>query len=551
MTAKKDSITRFFEIVPGILTWATLIGAPLFSYFHPAWVAVYIILFDLYWFLKAGNVAIHLMHSYRNLKTHEKIDWRDYLSKLSDLEKFKNNLRLCFTQASSRKLRNFYQSQMERVEKIPANRNLDASRIYHLIILPTYKESLQVLESSIASCVAADYSKEKMIVILAVEERGGAETAENAKLLSEKFGSAFYKFITVVHPDGLSGEAKVKGANITYSAIKAQKLFDELKIPYEDVIVSAFDSDTIASKNYFAHLTYDFLTAKKPLQTSYQPMPMFLNNIWDTPAIARVIAVSSSFWQLVEASRPDRLVTFSSHSMSFKTLVDVGFWRKDLIPDDSHIFWQCFAHFNGDYRAQPLFTTLYMDAVLGESYFGTLVAQYKQKRRWAWGVLEISMLFPEFLRNKKIPLWKKLVYGERLVEGHYFWATASLLIALLGWLPLLLGGDRFGQSVLAVNLPFMTKIIMTVATFFLLFSMYVNMVILPPRPAKYGKLKTLSMLLQWVFSPIVSSIFGSLPAIDAQTRLMLGKYMEFYVTPKFRKTKVEISSEQTTINYAG
>ncbi|MBI2355679.1 MAG: hypothetical protein HYV13_00550 [Candidatus Doudnabacteria bacterium] len=63
-------MAKFFEIFPGVLTWATLLGSPLLAYFHPVWVSVYIIIFDLYWFLKAGNVAIHLMHSYARLKIH-------------------------------------------------------------------------------------------------------------------------------------------------------------------------------------------------------------------------------------------------------------------------------------------------------------------------------------------------------------------------------------------------------------------------------------------------------------------------------------------------
>jgi hypothetical protein len=201
-------------------------------------------------------------------------------------------------------------------------------------------------------------------------------------------------------------------------------------------------------------------------------------------------------------------------------------------------------HFNGDYKTQPLFTTVSMDAVLGESYIGTLIAQYKQKRRWAWGVTEISMIIPEFIKNKKIPVWKKLLYGERLIEGHYFWATASLMIALLGWMPLYLGGERFGTTVVAVNLPIMTRAIMSVATFFLIFSMYVNTVILPPRPKGYPWWRSVSMIVQWVFSPIVSSVFGSLPAIDAQTRLMFGKYMEFWVTPKIRKQPLNINESK-------
>lgn len=541
---KKNNLIRFLEILPGVLTWFTLLAAPVLSYFHPVWVSVFIIAFDIYWFLKGGNVAIHLLHSYATLKAHNQVDWYDMVRKLSDKEQFINYLTEKSNQEKNSRVKQLYKSEIEKVKKLDPERNLDWQKIYHLILLPTMREDISVLEISVKSYAESDYPCEKLIFVLATEERAGQQALDNAKILTEKFGNKFKKFITVNHPDGLAGEAKGKGANITYAAKVAQKYLDQEGIAYENVIVSAFDSDTTISKDYFTHLTYDFLTADKPHQASYQPMPVYHNNIWDTPAIARVIATSSSFWQLVEASRPDRLVTFSSHSMSFQTLVDVGFWRVDIIPEDSHIFWQCFLHFNGDYKTQPLFTTVSMDAVLGESYIGTLIAQYKQKRRWAWGVTEISMIIPEFIKNKKIPVWKKLLYGERLIEGHYFWATASLMIALLGWMPLYLGGERFGTTVVAVNLPIMTRAIMSVATFFLIFSMYVNTVILPPRPKGYPWWKSVSMIVQWVFSPIVSSVFGSLPAIDAQTRLMFGKYMEFWVTPKIRKQPLNINESK-------
>ena len=480
-------------------------------------------------------MAIHLMHSYFELKTHGKIDWFDWLERLKNPDLFKTNLYELLKNNPPRDLVRLYKSQIERLEELPRGRNFDWQRIYHVVILATVKEGLDVLEGSIQACVNASYDHAKIIFVLAIEERGGAEAYDRAGLLRDKYSGDFLKFIICQHPDGIAGEAKVKGANLAFAGHQTQQVLDEMGIQYEDVIVSTFDSDTTVSDNYFTHLTFDFLTAKKPFQSSYQPMPMYHNNIWDTPAVARVIATSSSFWQLVEASRPDRLITFSSHAMSFKTLVDVGFWRTDIIPDDSHIFWQCFLHFDGDYRSLPLFTTVSMDAVLGDSYIGTLIAQYKQKLRWAWGVTEIPMLFPELLKNKKIPLWKKFIYSERLVEGHYFWATASIMIAVLGWLPLIFGGDRFGNTVLAFNLPVLTKIIMSIATFFLFFSMYINMVLLPPRPAGVSRWKSFSMLWQWIFSPIVSSVFGSMPAIHAQTRMMLGKYMEFWVTPKVRK----------------
>jgi hypothetical protein len=536
----KSLSVRLLEILPGTLTWVTLIGAPVLSYFHPVWISVYIILFDLYWFLKGANVAIHLMHSHQRLKMHNRVDWKDWCARLFNLPQFKQYLVEQNGIENLRGMRRLYAEHIERISNISDNRNLDWKKIYHLIILPLYQEGLEVLEPSIRSYLDADYPNENIIMVLAVEERAGEKAVANAKVLEQKFGDKFFKFFTIMHPDGLVGEARGKGANCGYAAEAVSHELIKMNIPFENIIVSNFDCDTTVARNYFAHLTFDFLTIDKPHQASYQPMPVFHNNIWDTPAVARVIAISSSFWQLVEASRPDRLVTFSSHSMSFKTLVDVGFWRRDLIPEDSYIFWQCFNHFNGDYRTHPLFTMVSMDAVLGDSYWTTLVAQYKQKRRWAWGAIQISLVFPQFRRNKKMPLWKKLLYGYRMIEGYYFWATASIMIALLGWLPLIFGGDRFGDTVLALNLAQMTRGIMSVATFFLLFSVYVSLVMLPKRPAGYSRWKSFSMVWQWVFSPIVSSVFGSFPAIDAQTRLMFGKYMEFWVTPKVRKQEVKI-----------
>ncbi len=544
---KKTLTIRLLEILPGALTWTTLIGAPVLAYYHPVWISIYIILFDLYWFLKGGNVAIHLMHSHRKMKAHDKIDWKVWCIQLLQLESFKNYLRKGSLEEATPALRQLYVEHLERIEKIPGDRNTDWTRIYHLIILPLYQEGLEVLEPAIKSYFSADYPKEKIIFSLAVEERAGAEALERAQILKQRYENEFSKFIIVVHPDGLVGETRGKGANCAYAAEKISHELTSMGIDFENVIVSNFDCDTTVAKNYFAHLTFDFLTVHKPLQASYQPMPVFHNNIWDTPAIARVIAISSSFWQLVEASRPDRLVTFSSHSMSFKTLVDVGYWRRDLIPEDSYIFWQCFNHFNGDYRTHPLFTYVSMDAVLGPSYIGTLIAQYKQKRRWAWGAIQISLVFPQFARNDKMPLWKKLLYGYRMIEGYYFWATASIMIAILGWLPLIFGGERFGTTVLALNLPLMTRTIMSVATFFLIFSVYVSLVLLPRRPAGYSRWKSFSMVWQWVFSPIVSSVFGSLPAIDAQTRLMFGRYMEFWVTPKFRKAEINTEAAPALI----
>jgi hypothetical protein len=155
----------------------------------------------------------------------------------------------------------------------------------------------------------------------------------------------------------------------------------------------------------------------------------------------------------------------------------------------------------------------------------------------AYNVEYYPHLIPKLLKSEA-PLFDRLYKLFQYVEGNFNWATASILISLLGWLPLLIGGSAFLETVTAFNLPQATKTLMTIATFFLIFSVYINLILLPPRPKKYGLSRSVMMYLQWFLVPATSVIFGSLPAIEAQTRLMLGYYLEFWVTPKARKGEV-------------
>src|SRR3989338_4602373 len=129
-----------------------------------------------------------------------------------------------------------------------------------------------------------------------------------------------------------------------------EAVLSEKNIPEAHIMVSNFDSDTVVSPSYFSHLTYVFITHPDRYHASYQPLPMYNNNVWDAPAFSRVIATGSTFWQMIESTRPERLVTFSSHSMTLRALKDVGYWQRDIVSEDSRIFWQCLLKYNGKYR---------------------------------------------------------------------------------------------------------------------------------------------------------------------------------------------------------
>lgn len=508
---KERILYRLLEIFPGAFSWGTLLLIILLSWLKPVWITIFIIIYVLFWLFRTIYLSFYLRSGYKIMRENENIDWIERLNQLTRS--------------------NFKETWADKQSTIS-----DWRDIYHLVVLPMYKEPLEIIRNSFLSLVNSDYPKDKMIIVLACEERAKEHSQPIARAIKNEFGDKFFNFLITWHPQNLPGEMAGKGANETWAARKAkEKIIDRLKIPYENIIYSSFDADTVIFPKYFSCLTYYYLTSEDPTKTSFQPIPLFINNIWQAPSFSRIFSFSSTFWHTMNQGRPEKLITFSSHSMSFKTLVDVGFRQTDVVSDDSRIFWQCFLKNDGDYRVQPIFYPISMDANVARTFFRTVINVYKQQRRWAYGVADIPYFLFGFIKNKKIPISKKISLGFELIEGHWSWATASFLIFILGWLPLILGGAEFSQTLISYNLPRITSRILTVAMIGLISSAYLSLLLLPPKPPQYGRFKYLFLFLQWFLLPFTMIFFTTLPALEAQTRLMLGKYMGFWPTEKVRK----------------
>ena len=492
---KKERILyRFFEALPGLFSFGALVGVFILSWLAPVMVALFVIIFALYWLLKVTYLSFHQIASFRQMRKILKINWLEKLNNLPDWQ-----------------------------------------GIYHLIILPTYKEGFEIIRTTFEALAGSEYPKKRLIVVLATEERAGEQAQKIAREAKKDFSKNFSHFLITVHPQNISGEIAGKGSNVVWATKEVKgKVLDKFKIPLEKVIISNFDIDTRPYSQYFACLTYHYLTAENPLKSSYQPIPVYNNNIWQAPAFSRVIATSGTFWQMMQQARPEQLVTYSSHSVPFKTLLEVGY-PANLVSDDSRIFWKSYLAYDGDYRVTPLYYPVSMDAVMAKNLIKTIISQYRQQRRWAWGAENIPYVLYGFLKNKKIPLFEKIRQIFILFEGFWSWATAALLIFFLGWLPLVLGGETFSVTLLAYNLPKLIANLMTLSMIGMLTSATISFLLLPSRPKNYSKLKNLSMLFQWLLLPITLILFGAFPALEAQARLILGRPLGFWVTEKVRR----------------
>jgi hypothetical protein len=352
--------------------------------------------------------------------------------------------------------------------------------------------------------------------------------------IQQEYKDKFFKFQITVHPDNIAGEIGGKGSNVAWAGKEVKKLIDELGIPYENILISSFDVDTKPYPQYFACLTYYYLTVENPTRASYQPIPVYNNNIWSAPFFSRVVSTSNTFWQMIQQERAEKLTTYSSHSTPAKVFFEVGY-PDNIVQDDSRIFWRAYLYYSGNYRVVPIYYLVSMDAVMAKGFWRTVMNQYKQQRRWAWGCAEIPYVAFGFIKDKKIPFFAKFFNLYTIIDGFWSWATAALLLFALGWLPIFLGGKSFNITVLSFNLPILTGRIMTLSLAGMMVSAILSTLLLPKLPKGVSKWKKISIFLQWIALPVTLILFGSLPAIDAQIRLMLGKHMGFWVTEKVRK----------------
>jgi hypothetical protein len=546
------TIERILEIIPGALVWSALAAPIILSFSYPTHVAYFIIAFDMYWFFKAFYMSKNLIHAYSFMMIDQATDWLKKFEETKDIELTKKDIKtflnkeknklytkppLSFLLRVSKKWRkkislfNYKREFLEFISKVKQEDIIDTGEIYHLIILATYQEDISILRESISAVANSNFDSRKVFFVLGGEERDRERFIQYSSALEKEYKDIFGMFLSTIHPMDIPGEVKGKGGNITFAGREALKKVDELRIDKSRVIVTTLDADNIVHPQYLAVLTYKYAINKDRKNRSFQPVPIFNNNIWDVPAPVRIVGMSNGFWQLIESTRPERLRNFSSHAQSLDALVDTDFWSTTTIVEDGHQFWRTFFRYDGNHEVVPLFMPIYQDAVEEKTLLKTLKAQYVQLRRWAWGSSDFPYVTTNIFKNYRIPLYKKVIAMYRMMEGYFFWATAPMFITIAGWLPGLIN-PGFKYTVVSFNLPQITSTLMTIAAVGIFVNILISILLLPPRPEKYNIGRHIMMGLQWVLLPFVTLFLSAIPAIDAQTRLMLGKRLDWKVTKK-------------------
>ncbi|KKR34155.1 MAG: hypothetical protein UT63_C0005G0009 [Candidatus Gottesmanbacteria bacterium GW2011_GWC2_39_8] len=482
-------ILRFFEIAIPVISWS-LITLPLWlSPFHPALVAYFILGFDVYFFYKSFTTAIFSTISYFKLS---KLQNKNWFALAKTLPNYKS--------------------------------------VYHSVIITNYKESIEKVDKTLSFIVNQDFPLKKLMIILAMEEREGDQAKIRADYLVNKYKNKFLFIGAVFHPVD-SNETLGKASNSTYAAKFLTRKIKELDINPEFTTVTSCDADSLLPIKYFSYLTYMFLTDEDRYFHFYWAPVLLYSNFWSVSIPIRIQATLSSITRLAILARPSNLIHVSTYSMSWVMLEKIGYWDTNIIPEDWHIFLQAFFTFGQKVRTIPIYLTISRDAVQGKNILESFISRYEQEKRWAWGVTDAPYALFKLFTTPQIPFLPKFLKVSYVLETHIFWPVSFFILTLGASIPPLVN-PVFARTALGHSLPQLSGLILTITTVFLITLIYIDMKSRPARPSSYSIAKTPLLIFQWLLLPAISFFFSSLPALEAHTRLLFGKRLEYKVTKK-------------------
>lgn len=483
-------LKRPMELATGLLTWLIL-TAPLWAVLlglSPI-IALATLTFDAFWVYRSASLAICSILGYRRIKLWQKIDW------WSEARKFDGH-----------------------------------ERIHHLVVIPVCGEAPQLVAETLEFLVRQTIPTDQLSVVLAFEERI-SDSPQQAQWLLSRYSGSFANLWATFHPE-LPGEVRGKSANVSFAVRQVfAKLVHYLEKQPPEVIVTVCDADSRLHPEYLAAVTANYLRDPDRVWRMYQPAVLFYANIWRLSPVLQVVNALHSVWHLAKLVARYKLVTFSTYSLSLELVHRVGYWDVDVIPEDSHMFYKAFYSLGDRVRVQPIYLPVYADAAESHGAWRTALNQYRQERRWSWGVTDVPYVLYNGLKAAHIPIARRLHLALRYLQEHLSWATHWFILALwpslILWLDPAFAGTPEGQ-----HLPYWSSLLLDLSIPFAVVLILVDLRLRPRSPRPFRLRDRILSILPWGLLPLLSFLLSVLPAVEAHTRVLLGMRLEYWVTEK-------------------
>lgn len=404
--------------------------------------------------------------------------------------------------------------------------------VHHIVLVPNYKETPAVLEATLEGLARQRVARRQVTLVLAMEAKEPG-SAEKGALIAERYAGRFANILVTVHPANLPGEIPCKGSNQAWAAREAKRfVVDELGIPMDRVTVTSCDADSILHENYLEALGRMFVADSRRYATFWQAPMFYYNNLWKVPFPVRFMAYFTHALLIAELANPlAQPLPISTYSLSLKMLHETGYWDPGVISEDWHIYLQCWFSRRGDVRVRRIFLPVSADMPDGATPLKALLSMYHQAVRHSWGAEDIGFIMQEW-PDSGVPFITTARLFWHVLRDHllrsvpwFLFSAGSLLSAMTVW----------GLNPLPLHYPMLSAALQWlwgVASIGLVVVLAIELRRFPPPRLSKLPARIVELLTAWALLPVISLAFGALPALYAQTKLMLGLGLSWRVTPK-------------------
>jgi hypothetical protein len=406
--------------------------------------------------------------------------------------------------------------------------------VRHIVLIPNYDEPESVLCRTLSHLAQSRRSQQNMIIVLAME---AAETGsrEKANRLAAMFSDHFAEIFVTVHPRGLPGESQCKSANLGWAFDWVRReLVDRRGWNAETLIVTAMDADTIWHPAYFDALTFAFATTLDRDRCFWQAPIRYHGGIHESHPLLRSINAYATVIELgyLQASWWQSL-PISSYSMSMRLLERSGSWDADVIADEWHMYIKAFFAQQANVRLEAIYLPFTATAVQGASLWQTIRNRYSQTVRHAWGSKEVGYTLSNMMNQSPDTNTLRLL----LSVSH------DVMLSGAGWVALSVGSQLPPLLDSGLRTEYLHRPLIFPQTLLLEIALLIVAVVAvsivaidvrsrPPRVRKSSLSDRLLEGLSVLLMPVHVLIFVTLPLLHAQFMLLVGRSLQFKVTPK-------------------
>jgi len=408
--------------------------------------------------------------------------------------------------------------------------------VRHVIIVPTYKEPVEIIGRTLDALAAQHRAAERVIVVLGMEEREAGAREKGDELIG-RFNGSFLRIMASIHPGNILGEEAGKSSNEAWAAKIARATVDELGIDPALCTITSCDADSVLDPHYLAAVSKSFAAEERRHLSFWQAPLFFYNNIWQVPAPVRFTTWMQHCVQLAELALPkfDPL-PISTYTLSLELCERCGYWDPAIIPEDWHAYLNCLFETGEEITTHAVFLPTMGDATDGDGWREAIKNRFEQLKRHSWGAEDVGYIYGQMMQRKSAA-WRsselfrfvQVLHDHTMrVTGWVFLTSVYILSTYYSRMHWYSPGFRHS---IAENLVFL-NVLFTCGTIVMASSILMELWRCPP-PDGVSKLQTaVEIVFLWFLLPVLGFVLGMLPALDAQTRLLFGVPLGYKVTPK-------------------